>query len=329
MSKADAEAQAFTDFQKITEETQQSSRPDMISQQQASPLGRLILAFQNTPMQYARLTKKAILDLKNGRGDAKTNISKIIYYGAMQNIIFSTLQSAMFRFMFDDDEEDEEKRAKTARVANNVVDSFLRGTGVTGAIVATLKNMLLKFIEEDKKGFRMSESAIMVEMLNLSPPIGSKLRKIRSGLLTRKYNRDEIDYMSKWDFENPMWSSIAQVTSGITNIPIDRLYQKITNLKEASRNDTEAWKRIALLLGWNTWDLGIETQALENVREGIKAEKEEEKRIRKEAEKKERERKRKEKEAREVQCSAFTRKGKGPRCKNRTENKNGRCYAHQ
>ena len=329
MSKADAEAQAFTDFQKITEETQQSSRPDMISQQQASPLGRLILAFQNTPMQYARLTKKAILDLKNGRGDAKTNISKIIYYGAMQNIIFSTLQSAMFRFMFDDDEEDEEKRAKTARVANNVVDSFLRGTGVTGAIVATLKNMLLKFIEEDKKGFRMSESAIMVEMLNLSPPIGSKLRKIRSGLLTRKYNRDEIDYMSKWDFENPMWSSIAQVTSGITNIPVDRLYQKITNLKEASRNDTEAWKRIALLLGWNTWDLGIETQTLENVREGIKAEKEEEKRIRKEAEKKERERKRKEKEAREVQCSAFTRKGKGPRCKNRTENKNGRCYAHQ
>ena len=32
---------------------------------------------------------------------------------------------------------------------------------------------------------------------------------------------------------------------------------------------------------------------------------------------------------REVVCSAKTRKGKGPRCKNRTENKSGKCYAHQ
>ena len=82
LSQAEAEQRAFLDFQQIAEETQQSSRPDLISQQQASPLGRLVLAFQNTPMQYARLTKKAVLDLIKGRGDAKTNISKILYYGA-------------------------------------------------------------------------------------------------------------------------------------------------------------------------------------------------------------------------------------------------------
>ena len=35
-------------------------------------------AFANTPAQYARLIKKAALDLKNRRGDVKTNISKII-----------------------------------------------------------------------------------------------------------------------------------------------------------------------------------------------------------------------------------------------------------
>ena len=86
----------FIDFQEIAEETQQSSRPDLISQQQASPLGRLVLAFANTPMQYARLTKKAILDLKDGRGDVKTNISKILYYGAVQNVIFSALQKSLW-----------------------------------------------------------------------------------------------------------------------------------------------------------------------------------------------------------------------------------------
>jgi len=54
------EEQTFLDFQELAETAQQSSRPDRISKQQASPLGRLILAFQNTPMQYTRLMKKAV-----------------------------------------------------------------------------------------------------------------------------------------------------------------------------------------------------------------------------------------------------------------------------
>mgnify|MGYP003325344110 CR=1 FL=1 len=78
-SLEDASQKALLDWREITEENQQSSRPDKISMQQAGPLGRIVLAFANTPMQYTRLMKKAALDLKNGRGDAKTNISKIIY----------------------------------------------------------------------------------------------------------------------------------------------------------------------------------------------------------------------------------------------------------
>lgn len=60
MSKKQAEEQTFLDFQELAETAQQSSRPDKISKQQASPLGRLILAFQNTPMQYTRLMKKLL-----------------------------------------------------------------------------------------------------------------------------------------------------------------------------------------------------------------------------------------------------------------------------
>ena len=71
LTKTEAEKKAFLDFQEIAEETQQSSRPDRVSNQQASPLGRLVLAFANTPMQMARLSKKALLDLINGRGDTK------------------------------------------------------------------------------------------------------------------------------------------------------------------------------------------------------------------------------------------------------------------
>ena len=62
MTTEEAESQAFIDFQAKTELGQQSSRPDLISQQQAGGLGRLILAFKNTPMQYNRLMIKAGLD---------------------------------------------------------------------------------------------------------------------------------------------------------------------------------------------------------------------------------------------------------------------------
>ena len=53
--------------------------------QQASGLGRLVLNFANTPMQYARIIKKSTADLLAGRGDWRTNLSKILYYGLVQN----------------------------------------------------------------------------------------------------------------------------------------------------------------------------------------------------------------------------------------------------
>jgi len=78
MNPIAANKQAMQDFREVAEESQQSSRPDKISQQQAGPLGRIILAFANTPAQYARIIKKAASDIKNGRGDNKTNLSR--YY---------------------------------------------------------------------------------------------------------------------------------------------------------------------------------------------------------------------------------------------------------
>ena len=89
----------------------------MISQQQASVLGRFILAFQNVTSQYVRIIKKSGLDLKNRRiskgytSQAQSdtaNVSRIIYYGAVQSMIFYGLQTALFAMMFDDDEQDEE-----------------------------------------------------------------------------------------------------------------------------------------------------------------------------------------------------------------------------
>jgi len=104
-TKKEADAAAFNDFYKISEETQQSSRTDRISMQQASGLGRIILNYANTPMQYARIIKKSSLDLLAGRGDWRSNVSKIVYYGTIQNLIFNGLQQALFALAFGEEEE--------------------------------------------------------------------------------------------------------------------------------------------------------------------------------------------------------------------------------
>ena len=228
----------------------------MISSQQASPLGRLILAFQNTPMQYMRLTKKAYLDLKNGRGDWKTNVSKIAYYAAIQNLIFSTLSNAMFGMMFDDEEEVDWDRKK-GRVVNNMMDTVLRGSGVYGAIASTLKNMVMRFNYEANKKGNPDYAYVVIEAVNLSPPVGSKARKLYNALQSYKFDADEMKDAG-FSLDNPGLLAIGNVLSATANIPLDRAVMILNNIKEASDSENEAWQRIAMSLGWNTWDVGVD-----------------------------------------------------------------------
>ena len=254
-----AEEQAFLDFQEVAEETQQSSRPDRISQQQASPLGRIILAFANTPMQYMRLTKKAFLDLVNKRGDAKTNISRIVYYTFVQNIIFSALQSALFASMFEDDDE-EAINNKQIRVANSMLDSILRGVGIYGAIASTGKNIVLEIDKQAKKG-RPDFTQAAIRSLDLSPPLSSKVRKLMSAGRAFSYSNVR-DKMTGYGLDNPAFYAGGQVVSALTNVPLDRAVKKADNIRVAMDNDTKMWQSIALLLGYSQWDLGlVETSA--------------------------------------------------------------------
>ena len=260
-----AEQQAFLDFYAIAEETQQSARTDRISMEQASVAGRLILAFANTPMQYARLIKKASSDLKNGRGDWKTNVSKIAYYGLIQNLIFNALQNAMFAMMFDEDEENlsskklKERRAKeetkALRIANGMADSLLRGTGIYGAGVASLKNIIFELYNQSKSARPKYEDAAL-ELLTFSPPIDSKVTKFRSALRTFSWNAEEIRETG-FSLKNPAYLASGQVISAFTNIPMDRVFRKINNIRAAGRADTEAWQSLALLAGWSEWELGV------------------------------------------------------------------------
>ena len=209
MSQKEAEAKAFNDFREIAEESQQSSRPDRISQQQASGLGRIILAFANTPMQYTRLIKKATLDLANGRGDWKSNVSKIVYYAAVQNIIFNALQQAIFAIAWgeDDEETDKAKKEKMYSVANGMLDSILRGTGIAGGVLSVVKNIAMEIY--DRSGRKRPEYAMVaLRLLDISPPIDVKVSKLRQAANNYEYNKDLIESKG-FAIDNPAWLSMG------------------------------------------------------------------------------------------------------------------------
>jgi len=256
MNKSEAEAKAFTDFREISEESQQSSRPDKVSQQQASSLGRVLLAFANTPMQYGRLTKRAYQDLINGRGDRKSNISKIIYYTAVQNMIFNVLQQAVTMLGFGDDEkDDEEKQEKYVDVANGMADSILRGLGIAGSAVSVGKNFLLDLYERSGRT-RPEYVDSVYKLLQFSPPISSKVSKIRQAawMFDSKKRRKEI-FDKGFALDNPAYEAAGKVISATTNLPIDRVYNKVNNIDAALAEDTETWESIAMLLGWPEWQI--------------------------------------------------------------------------
>jgi hypothetical protein len=269
MSEAQAKKEAFLDFQELAEQTQQSSRQDLLSNQQVSVIGRLFLAFQNTPMQMTRLTKKAMLDLVNGRGNKIENLARISYYSTIQSIIFSYMQSALFAAIFaDDDDEEDEKNIdkKTERAINTVIDGFLRGTGVGGAVLATTKNAIIKWYKENDKDWGARSGAVLLELANISPPIGIKARKIYGAMENYKYNKKILDKIGYDNINHPMYQVATGLGSAAFNVPLDRVLTKMSNIKAMSEQDTEAWQRIALGLGYNTWDLGIKDPELEKAR---------------------------------------------------------------
>ena len=285
LSKKEAETKAFTDFQNITQSTQQSARPDMTSQQQASWIGKLILNFLNTPSQYNRIIKKAASDIKNKRitppntslmQSNMSNMSRILYYGAAQNLIFYSLQTALFAVMFGSEDEDEEKRVeqflkKKERVISGSIDTILRGSGIYGVALSTLKNMAIKFLEQREKGYNKDESAVIMELANASPVVGIKLRRIVNAEKTLNYNKKVIEEMETFDIDNPMWSAVTNYTQAITTAPTNKIYQKTINLRNAADRDYTALQRILFFSGYTTWSLNLgDTKKMKKIKEDIK-----------------------------------------------------------
>jgi polyribonucleotide nucleotidyltransferase len=121
----------------------------------------------------------------------------------------------------------------------------------------------------------------MLELANISPPIGSKLRKVYSAIQTKKFNQAAIDEMG-YDLTrggrlnpSPNYEIIANIASAVGNLPLDRLLSEVKSINEAFDSRNTSYQRLALALGWRTWDVNVKNEEQDLIKNEAKKRKKE------------------------------------------------------
>jgi len=194
--------------------------------------------------------------------------------------LFNALSKTAFALIpgFDEDEEDDKNKKevalekKAADVLNGMSDSVVRGTGIYGAIFTTLKNSFLTWERENEKGFKGDQTKTILELANLSPAIGSKLRKVYSGIQAYQFDKEVIE-KHPWSVTidgrfNPSatYSIIANVASAGLNVPLDRALAEAQGVAEMLDARNSVFQRIALGLGWRTWNVGAKNEEFDLIK---------------------------------------------------------------
>ena len=165
------------------------------------------------------------------------------------------MQKALFALAFAEDEEDEEEVSKYALVGEGMADSLLRGSILTGNAVVAVKNVAIDVARRSGRPRPNFKDAAW-KAATLSPPINNKLTKVRGAL----YSLDYVTPRNIFDpsLDNPALSAGANIISATTNIPLDRALRKAQNIEAAMSDEAEWWQSTALLMGWGSWELGMQ-----------------------------------------------------------------------
>lgn len=227
----------------------------MVSQQQSSTMGRFVLQFGNTPGQYTRIQIKAVKDIINGRGDMKAHIGKILYYGMIQQALFTFAQQALWAAFLDDDDEwiaSEEGRG----LVDGMLSSTLRGLGLYGAIIDTAMRTAKVWEKESSKGYMGVNEKVVIEALGISPSVKSIARKTTNAMNINKYRGDEFG-VDPYSLHSPEVEQAAWLLEGTVNIPSKRILDKMHHIESIMSGQNEAWQNIALFFGFHEWQVGV------------------------------------------------------------------------
>jgi len=137
---------------------------------------------------------------------------------------------------------------------------------MAGAVVATIKNVYLKYNDENKKGFKAEYAKVLTEAANIAPPLGSKFTKVLGAINTREFEKDVIAKRG-WDITqdgrlnlSPAYSVLGKTAEAATNLPLDRFVTKVNNISEALDSRNKSWQRIALAVGYSPYVVGVKNE---------------------------------------------------------------------
>ena len=141
-------------------------------------------------------------------------------------------------------------------MGETMMDTTLRGMGIKGAVLNGLRNAFGTFFEQKEKGYGADYSEVAEDLLNISPPLGSKFRQLDAAGNTYKYNKEQIDEEGvQLSLDSPGLEATSRVVEATTNIPTHRFFKKANNISNALDSDFEVWQRILMGLGWSEWDV--------------------------------------------------------------------------
>ena len=80
--------------------------------------------------------------------------------------------------------------------------------------------------------------------------------------------------METFDIDNPQWSAVTNYVEATTNVPVNRLYNKSINIRNAMDNDYTAFQRAMFFSGYTTWSLNLgDNQKMQEIKGKVKQKK--------------------------------------------------------
>jgi len=156
-----------------------------------------------------------------------------------------------------------------------MLDTLLRGSGLAGAVVSTTKNVIMEYVDRQDMSIlekSRNNADLLIALSSISPPISSKLRKINNALNLEDFEKDiiaergfSVTIDGKFQL-SPQYQVIGEVASGLFNLPLDRVFNEVNSITEALDERNNAYQRIALGLGWKTWDVGAKIEEHELIK---------------------------------------------------------------
>ena len=243
MANGVSKDKATRSWVKLSRESQQSSDPSKVSQQQTEGAAKLILTFANTPAQYFRLSQKAlrvIRDKNSTKKEVRSAFGKIVYYQFVQGTIFtmmSTASTALLSGFSGDDEEDE----KALNAYNSMTSSTLRGMGIMGAGIDAGKSVIVEAFKQGNYRRNPNYTDVGLASLNFSPIFKSKIDKLRAAGRTFEYDKGEPVKQGL---------TLAANSAAFLNIPADWVLKKGVAANNLFDDQFSNWQKFLMGVGY-------------------------------------------------------------------------------